>query len=178
MKITYQWGKWHITCRSRWYLPVTAVKIAEEDNIYWRGRVLHWRGSIRKCPYFRPLSVPKSVNPSISIFNNNNKNNWFFLIFCPPPPTFPLKKLFDAIKPNMLLRGNIVKNHKNLYNLIHNIYLSLTKVYGQYNYVIHLTFSSPKYGSQRSLGTRYTTWSIYHDVTSSSPSMVKSNLVS
>lgn len=108
MKITYQWGKWHITCRSRWYLPVTAVKIAEEDNIYWRGRVLHWRGSIRKCPYFRPLSVPKSVNPSISMFNNNNKNNWVFLIFC-PPPTFPLKKLFDAIKPNMLLLGNIVK---------------------------------------------------------------------
>lgn len=167
MKITYQWGKWHITCRSRWYLPVTTVKIAEEDNIYWRGRVLHWRGSIRKCPYFRPLSVPKSVNPSISMFNNNNKK-----YFAPP---FPLKKLFDAIKPNMLLRGNIVKN---LYNLIHNIYLSLTKVYGQYNYVIHLTFSSPKYGSQRSLGTRYTTWSRYHDVTSSSPSMVKSNLVS
>lgn len=96
---------------------------------------------IEEGPY---VSVPifvLSQFPSLSIqvlacLTTTTKNNFFKKY----PPPFPLKKLFDAIKPNMLLLGNIVKNHKNLYNLIHNIYLSLTKVYGQYNYVIHLTF--------------------------------------
>lgn len=67
---------------------------------------------IEEGPY---VSVPifvLSQFPSLSIqvlacLTTTTKNNFKKKYFAPPP--FPLKKLFDAIKPNMLLLGNIVK---------------------------------------------------------------------